>query len=200
MNALVFLTDFADQGVVLPLIAAVAITLVLSGHRRLACGWIAATGGVLGAMLLLKVVCYTCGLLIPALNLPQLGLVSPSGHVAAACIAYSGIVALMTAGQRHAACRFACLTAVGVAAIVGTTRVELGDHSWGEVAIGAAVGIAGAVGFTMFAARPGGRVSSMALLSTILPVLLICHGMHFTIEHAIHSASAEMLKEWDWYR
>lgn len=66
--ALTFLTDFADQAVILPL--AVVVTLVLWAQRRwrVAAAWLAAIFGVLGVVLILKVVCYACGWLLPILG------------------------------------------------------------------------------------------------------------------------------------
>lgn len=47
-------TDFGDQGVLLPLAAGIALLLALSGWRRGALAWTAAIGGTLALILLLK--------------------------------------------------------------------------------------------------------------------------------------------------
>ena len=190
VTVLGFVTDFADQGVILPLIAAVAVSLGLNARWRLACVWLGATSFVLGATLALKVGCYLCGVFAPALGLQQAGLVSPSGHVAAACIAYGGLVALFA--RPAGSGRVACAVSLAIAVVVGATRVALGDHSWGEVVIGAAIGTVGAVSFTVFAARAAGTVSNRALIGACLPVLLLFHGVHLSFEQTIHHASAEV--------
>ena len=186
-----FLTDFADEGVILPLILAVTVILGLNARWRLACCWVAATSGVLGAMLVLKLGCYMGGVLVPALGLEQAGLVSPSGHVASACIAYGGIVMMLA--PRQGAGRLACVVSLAIAAVVGASRVALGDHSWGEVVIGAAVGTLGAVMFASIAAGSIGRVPGRALIGGTVPVLVLFHGVHFSIEQSVHSASAGLL-------
>jgi hypothetical protein len=68
-----FVTDFADQAVVLPVVAAIGIVLLAQGWRRGAAAWVGATAGTFGIMLLLKLVFIAC---------PMSDLRTPSGHVA----------------------------------------------------------------------------------------------------------------------
>lgn len=51
---MVFLTDFADQAVMLPLALAVAIALAVMGWRRGAMVWLGIVCGTFGLMLGLK--------------------------------------------------------------------------------------------------------------------------------------------------
>src|SRR5579884_655434 len=89
------LTDFADQAVVLPLVVAVAATLLISGWKRGALAWLITAGATLGLMLILKLACIACG---P----PQLR--TPSGHTAAAAIVAGSLAALLwPPGRSHAA-------------------------------------------------------------------------------------------------
>ena len=69
-----FLTDFADQAVVLPLIATVALMLGLLGWRRGALAWLVAVGVSFASVLVLKLVLPTCG---PALGMA--GCAAPAG-------------------------------------------------------------------------------------------------------------------------
>ena len=74
-----FITDFADQAVVLPLAVCAGIFLRIAGWMRGALVWAAAVIGVLGTMLVLKLVFQACGHLLP---FPSVH--SPSGHTASA--------------------------------------------------------------------------------------------------------------------
>ena len=94
-----FLTDFADQAVVLPLIVVVALVLAGLGWRRGAVAWLAAVGVTFGAVLTLKLVLFTCG---PALHLATLR--SPSGHTAAAAIIAGGIAVTLSPAKTGGRC------------------------------------------------------------------------------------------------
>ena len=58
---MIFLTDFFDQAVVLPVVAAVAAVLALLGWWRGAIGWLLAVGVTFGAVLILKLGFLACG-------------------------------------------------------------------------------------------------------------------------------------------
>ena len=90
------LTDFADEAVVLPLIAVVALMLGLLGWRRGALAWLGAVGLSFTSVLALKLVFATCG---PALGLPALR--SPSGHTAAAAVVAGGIAVVLGQGRQQ---------------------------------------------------------------------------------------------------
>src|SRR5277367_6439668 len=141
---MLYLTDFADQAVVLPLIVIVALMLAVLGWRRGALAWLGAIGVSFAGVLVLKLVCITCG---PALGLT--GLRSPSGHTAAAAVIAGGIAVVIGQGGRRAA------VIAGLAAVViGTTRLELGLHTPVEVVLGGALGMLGALGFAWLAGKP----------------------------------------------
>ncbi len=85
-----FVTDFADQAVILPLIACVAVALWLAGWRRGVAVWCCGTAATLGLMLVLKVAFRACG--------PEMfggAIESPSGHTAAAGAVYGSIFAFL---------------------------------------------------------------------------------------------------------
>ncbi|MDE2007851.1 MAG: PA-phosphatase, partial [Rhodospirillales bacterium] len=80
-----FLTDFADQAVVLPLWLAIGAVLALSGWRRGAAAWLIAVGATLAAVGIGKLAGISCG--PPWLR-------SPSGHTAAAGVVAGGLAVL----------------------------------------------------------------------------------------------------------
>lgn len=147
------LTDFADQAVVLPLIAVVALMLGLLGWRRGALAWLGAVGLSFVSVLALKLVFATCG---PALGLPALR--SPSGHTAAAAVIAGGIAVVLGLRRQQIA------AIAGLAAmLIGTTRVALGLHTPPEVALGGALGILGVLGFAVVAGKPPGAAVAVAV-------------------------------------
>ena len=99
-----FLTDFADQAVVLPVAGLVLVLLLAIGWRRGALAWAGCVAGVMAVMLALKLVTLACGW-----RVPWTGLSSPSGHTAASAVVYGGLLALLarpsTAGTALAAWR-----------------------------------------------------------------------------------------------
>src|SRR5579875_3218007 len=130
-----FLTDFADQAVLLPLAVVVAIALYCSGWRRGAMAWVLGVVAVLGVMLALKLAAAACG---PILF--DRALRSPSGHTAAAAAIYGALIALLVlrAPERG---HVRLLPAIIVAVTVGTTRLVLGFHTGIEVVVGGIVGV-----------------------------------------------------------
>jgi hypothetical protein len=82
-----FITDFADQAVLLPLALCVAAWLVFSGCRLAARLWLLSLAAVLAAMVVLKLVVLGCISGTSALT-------SPSGHTATAVFVFGGIAAL----------------------------------------------------------------------------------------------------------
>jgi membrane-associated phospholipid phosphatase len=173
-----FLTDFADQAVVLPLIVVVALVLAGLGWRRGAVAWLAAVGVTFGAVLTLKLVLFTCG---PALHLATLR--SPSGHTAAAAIIAGGIAVTLRRRKREVGA-IALLSAL----VIGVTRVALGWHSTPEVVVGGTLGVLGALGFAWLAGSPPTLRLRWVFVS-IVAVALLLHGQHLNAESRIRAVA-----------
>src|SRR5271165_5092067 len=172
------LTDFADQAVVLPLIAAVALVFGVLGWRRGALAWLGAVGLSFAAVLLLKLVFATCG---PAFDLVSLR--SPSGHTAAAAVIAGGIAVALGWG------RGAVMAVAGLAALlIGVTRIALGLHTPAEVVLGGALGMLGVLGFALLAGRPP-ALRLRWLFATVVVVALLLHGQHLNAETRIRAAA-----------
>jgi membrane-associated phospholipid phosphatase len=174
MNSAMFLTDFADQAVVLPVAAAVAIVLAAQGWRRGALAWIAVVAITLGVILVLKMSFLACA---PVFS--HWALRSPSGHTAAASVVAGGMVALV-AGRLRAVLLVALLAAV----VIGSSRLELGFHSPPEVLIGAITGVGGAALLSYLAGPPPAR-RPVSLLAVAFVVAMLLHGMRLPAEAAI---------------
>ena len=171
---MMFLTDFADEAVVLPLWLALGVVLALIGWRRGAAAWLGAVGGTLLVVAIAKLAGLACG--------PS-WLRSPSGHTAAAGVVCGGIAVL--AGLEGGA---AMLVAASGAALIGATRLLLGAHSGAEVLVGAAAGLAGAWVLARWAgARPSGlRLRWLAV--TAATVVVLFHGLMLPAEPRLAEA------------
>jgi membrane-associated phospholipid phosphatase len=177
---MLFLTDFADQAVVLPLALVVGFTFVAVGWRRGAIAWAIAIAATLAAILVAKLAAFCWGDLLP----PGIGLRSPSGHTADAAVAYGSLLALLA--PRHWRPPLPALVAASLAAtVIGASRLAMHVHTPIDVLIGAVIGIAGAVLFTRLAdERPPGLRRSLLLAASIGAVILF-HGEHLHSEDGL---------------
>jgi membrane-associated phospholipid phosphatase len=182
---MMFLTNFADQAVMLPVVIAIAGVLAIQGWRRGALVWLGVVTVTFGLTLALKLVFLAC----PPLFGPT-DIHSPSGHVAAAAVVCGGLAALLTR------CRASILPVALLAAVViGVSRLVLGTHSVPEVVLGALVGLAGAPALRVLAGAPP-TMRSGRLLAVVVIVAALFHGTRLPAEAAIrHTAlrAAQML-------
>ena len=174
-----FITDFADQAVVLPLAATVAVTTAATGWRRGALAWTLVVCAALFLMLILKLLFAACGLLLVGRMLH-----SPSGHTASAAIIYGGLATLLISRFRTGAIP-AVIVATLFAIFIGLSRLSLGVHTLLEVLVGGSVGIVAAIILSRLAGRPppGWRLLPVCLAGLV--VIAVFHGMHLPAEAKI---------------
>jgi membrane-associated phospholipid phosphatase len=174
-----YLTDFADQALILPLVLAIAVALAVQGWRRGALTWLIVVAGTFAATLSFKLLFLACSPVFGPMDVH-----SPSGHVAAATVVAGGLAAMLT---RH---RATIVPAAVLAAIViGVSRLALGAHTLPEVIVGALIGLAGAAALLRFAGTPPPTLRIAPLMAVIVIVAAICHGLHLPAEAAIrHTA------------
>lgn len=173
-----YLTDFADQAVIIPLVLAVAVMLAIQGWRRGAITWLVVVFITFLATLCFKVMFLACSPLFGPMDVH-----SPSGHVAAATVVTGGLAAMLTRQRRS------ILPAALVAAIViGVSRLVLGAHSLPEVMVGALIGLAGAAALMRFGGKPP-PLNLAPLVAVVVIVAALFHGLHLPAEAAIrHTA------------
>jgi len=180
-----FVTDFADQAVVLPVAGAVLLALGLLGWRQAALAWGFCVAATLGGMLVLKLVVMACG--IGGLD----DLTSPSGHTASAACVYGGALGLLAPGRRSGTWA-AGLAAASLAGLIGLTRLWLGVHTLADVCVGGAVGVAGAAAMRFLAgARPAG-LAPWRLGAAALAAMLLFHGRRLDAEPHIRWAASRI--------
>ncbi len=176
---MVFLTDFADEAVLLPMAALVAVALGVAGWWRGLAAWVGAVGGTLAFVLVLKAAGVAFG---DPDRAP-----SVSGHVASACVVYGGIVVLLL---RHVV-PGAVLAAVPVALAmcVGYSRVALNAHSPAEAVAGAVIGCAGVLVLAV-AAGPRETMPAWPVAAVAACTMLALHGVHLQAEGVIDAVFA----------
>jgi hypothetical protein len=174
-----YLTDFADQAVIIPLVLSVAATLAFQGWRRGAIIWLVVVAATFLATLGFKLMFLACSPLFGPMDVH-----SPSGHVAAATVVSGGLAAMLT--RRRASILPAALIA---AVVIGVSRLVLGMHSLPEVIVGALIGLAGAAALLRFGGRPPTNLGTAPLVAVVVIVAALFHGLHLPAEAAIrHSA------------
>jgi membrane-associated phospholipid phosphatase len=173
-----YLTDFADQAVVIPVVLAVAVALAVQGWRRGALVWLVVVAGTFTATLTFKLMFLACSPLFGPIDIH-----SPSGHVAAATVVSGGFAAMLTR-RRASIMPVAVLAAI----VIGVSRLVLGMHSLPEVVVGALIGLAGAVALLRFSG-PAPRLQIAPLIAVIVVAAAVFHGLHLPAEAAIrHTA------------
>lgn len=178
-----FVTGFGDQGVILPFVAAVAVTLFAVHARREALYWSAAITASLLAALVAKIVFIPCGHLLPWLDIR-----SPSGHAAAAIAAYGGFAVLCArfARGRTAQMLFMALALIGGIGI-SLSRIYLHAHTVPEAVLGGALGfIAPAILYRVELPTAALKPRPVLLLLLLpLAVALLLHGVTLPVESRI---------------
>jgi membrane-associated phospholipid phosphatase len=173
-----YLTDFADQAVMLPVVFAVGVTLWWQGWRRGALLWLGVVGATFAAVLCSKLVFLGCSPVFSPLDL-----YTPSGHVAAATVVGGGLAVLLT-GRLRSAMPAALLAAI----VIGISRLVLRDHTVPEVLVGGLIGMTGAAALMHFTGPPP-RLRVKPLIAVIFVTAVIFHGLRLPAEAAIrHTA------------
>ena len=186
---MLFLTDFADLGLLLPLAGLVAVSLAAVGRRRQALAWSLAVTATLAAMLALKVAAF-------ALAAPDGagGPGNPSGHTAAGVVVYAGLLALL--GERVAPrVPLALLSGAAFGLLFGSARMAVGVHTLPEVLVGGAVGLAGALALAGLAGprRPDASARGHAFVAAVaLLAVLAFHGRRLNAEADLRRIATEV--------
>jgi membrane-associated phospholipid phosphatase len=175
-----FITDLADQAVVLPLVLAIGIALLAQGWRRGAAAWAAAVLATFAAMVTLKVIFLAC-----SHSFGDIDIHTPSGHVAAATVVTGGLAALLL--RRRAS---VVPVAILAATVIGVSRLVLGAHSLPEVVLGAVVGLAGAFALPLLAGpRPQSGLDVRRIVIIAAAIVVVFHGLHFPAEAHIRATA-----------
>ncbi len=170
-----FLTDFADQAVILPLTFATALGISLGGWKQGAVAWLLAIFATLAAVGAAKLAVFVFG---PPARLPLL--LSPSGHAASAPLLYGGLAWALLPGR---AGRWASV-AVGIAAClaIAGTRVGLDQHTVADVVVGSLFGLAGFAALCLALGTPPEPYRRWGTVALAGATLVGFHGLRMPAE------------------
>lgn len=178
---MVFVSDFADQAVMLPLAGVVLATLASVGWWRGAGAWLVAVCGTFATIAVLK-----AGAITMQATFGSDYASSPSGHVASACVVYGGMAVLLLRG---AVPGFVIAgIPIVLLGVIGYSRVSLGMHTPADVLIGGIVGVGGLASLAaLMGPRP--RLSLWSVTAAGGMTVLALHGLHMPAEEAIQFAA-----------
>ncbi len=188
MTIAAFVTDFADQAVVIPSAIAVAVGFAAAGWHRGALAWSGVLACTWASILLLKLACLLFG------SFWVEGLHSPSGHTASAAAAAGGFLGLIV--RRHGGdWRWTIPISAGLATVIGLSRLALYVHTGLDVLVAGVVGVVSAMGLVTLAGPPPPRLRLSPIIAALAVVILLLHGHQASAEAAIKRfAAAEF---WD---
>lgn len=177
---MVFLTDFGDTAVLLPMAAAILMWLFAMRGAYGAAWWIAALLLVMGGVGFMKIYFFAC--------LPPGQLQSPSGHTSLGALVYGAIAVIVireTAGWRRGA---VVAAASGLVIAIALSRLVLRAHTLPEIVVGLGVGIAALSLFAFcYLQKPGDRVAVMPLLLGCVAILALLHGTELHAEEMLRA-------------
>lgn len=180
-------TDFADQAVILPVVALAFLALLATGWWRAALAWACVVPGTLFVVLAGKMITSSC-------QLPRIdtwSLHNPSGHTASAALVYGGLAALLIPFGRPRL--MAVLWPAAAAVVIGFSRLALGMHTSADVLVGGAIGIAGASLLVLLAGpRPEMLHRRLAVLAALAVIMVLFHGRHVYAETWIGHHAARL--------
>jgi membrane-associated phospholipid phosphatase len=179
-------TDLGDAALIIPASAMLLAYLLYIRSTRTAAVWAATLALCAGLTFLAKLLLYTCGS-----DMPLADLHSPSGHTSVS-VTFYGCCALMMSTDKERWTRLLLLAggaAIGVA--VAASRVVLEAHTVTDVVVGFTIGAFCVLWFaTRYFAKPGSPLPWELAALAISIVILVMHGSHWTVEHAIAHIAA----------
>lgn len=178
-----FLTDFADQAVILPLIFASALGISLGGWKRGAVAWLVVIFAVLAVVAAAKLAVFVLG---PPARLPMLQ--SPSGHAASAPLVYGGLAYALLPGRTGRLAGVALGVVAGLA--VAAMRVALGAHTLPDAVVGGTIGLAGLAVLCLALGAPPDPFRRWGALALAGATLVGFHGLRMPAEPWLRMVAA----------
>lgn len=178
-----FVTNFADQAVLVPSAIAVAIGFGVAGWHRGALAWSGVLACTWVSILLLKLACLIGGPLWVA------GLHSPSGHTAGAAAAAGGFLGLIVR-RRGGDWRWTIPISAGLATAIGLSRLALHVHTGLDVLVAGVVGVLSAAAVVVLAGPPPSQLRLSPIIGAVTAMILLLHGVQAPSERAIRRIAA----------
>ena len=180
-----FITDFADQAVILPVALALAVSLWRGGWMKGARTWVLCCGATLGGLGAAKLAVFAFG---PFSLLPLLD--SPSGHTASSAITWGGLAVLLLPRTRRLP--LGLPIAAAITALIGATRLGLHVHTMPDVIIGAAIGLTGTLALALALDDPPPGLRRSLLLGPAFLIAAALHGYRLPAEPLLRTIGAAL--------
>ncbi len=183
MTIAAFVTDFADQAVLIPSAIAVAVGFGAARWYRGALAWSGVLACTWVGILALKLACLLCD------SLWVEGLHSPSGHTAGAAAAAGGFFGLIVRRQ-GGHWRWTVPISAGLATAIGLSRLALHVHTGLDVLVAGVVGVVSATVLVMLAGPPPPRLRLSPIITALAVMILLLHGSQASAEATIQRIAA----------
>jgi membrane-associated phospholipid phosphatase len=174
-----FITDFADQSIIIPTVVIIGVVFSLLRWWRGMIAWTAVWFGTLSLVLLLKVMGLICKQANDGLRF------SLSGHTACAALLYGSLSVALLSGRIPPKALYLIPAAISI--LIGYTRIVVHAHSVSEVFLGGTVGCISAEIFRTVAATPKRFAVNYAFIMLVF-VTTLFHGAHLPVETSIRKA------------
>ena len=183
MTLAAFVTDFADQAVLVPSAIAVAVGFGAAGWCRGALAWSGVLACTWVGILLLKLACLLFNPFWAE------GLHSPSGHTAGAAAAVGGFLGLVVR-RRGGDWRWTALISAGLATVIGLSRLALHVHTGLDVVVAGVAGVGSAMVLVRLAGPPPPRLRMSPIIAALAVMILLLHGSQASAEATIQRIAA----------
>ena len=188
----IFVTDFGDSAVTLPLSAMALVFLLTSGWRRAAFAFVLAIGCAGIAIGLLKLFLVSCGRPLVGASLTD-----PSGHVAMSAATFGSLALAVGRTVSVRQRRWLLAAAALLVGAIALSRILLHAHSPAEVAVGLAVGLLST--FVLRAVLGSDEAPPLRLVWLALGAVIVAgmmHGARWPIEEWIKAAAHLIRNRW----
>lgn len=202
VRLLVYVTNFGDPYLTVPLAGAVVVWLASTRSWRALITWIACFSASAALVTASHFAYAAWGLEIPSLNLTAV-----SGHTMLASAVYPTMFALCASQARTRTAMLAYLFGLIIALAIGLSRLLMGVHTPAEVVSGWLLGTL-AAGLTCSAALAlrtragvisigrGARHDSTPFAAMALALIVICHGKILPVSAWIDVNAPRLTQQW----
>ena len=202
VRLLVYVTNFGDPYLTVPLAGAVVVWLASTRSWRALITWIACFSASAALVTASHFAYAAWGLEIPSLNLTAV-----SGHTMLASAVYPTTFALCASQARTRTAMLAYLFGLIIALVIGLSRLLMGVHTPAEVVSGWLLGtlVAGLTCGSALALRTragvisigrGARHDSTPFAAMALALIVICHGKILPVSAWIDVNAPRLTQQW----
>lgn len=177
---MIFLTDFGDLAILLPLSVAILVWLFWARPWQAAVWWMVGLALCIGGIGLLKMYFFACPTFAPVR--------SPSGHTGFAVLVYGAIAGFLALRAQGWVRGLSLAAGMALIAGIALSRLALGAHNAPEVVIGSAIGVL-ALGLFLHGYRDirPQPIPTRPLLLLVVIIVALLHGRELHAEEMLQA-------------